>query len=42
MSKPFRENDDFVVIYKGYWFRFPTWDEAWEFYVEKKNESCYN
>ena len=42
MSKPFRSNDDFIVICKGIWVRFPTYEEAWEFYVEKKNELCYN
>jgi len=34
MSKPFRANDDFVVIVEGKWYRFPTYDEAWEFYEE--------
>lgn len=38
MSKPFvdRKNDDFVVIHEGKWYRFPTSDEAWEFYYEHK------
>lgn len=38
MSKPFvdRRNDDFVVIHEGKWYRFPTPDEAWEFYYEHK------
>lgn len=32
MSKPFQADDDYVVIYQGKWYRFPTYDEAWEFY----------
>ena len=38
MSKPFvdRRRDDFVVIHEGKWYRFPTPDEAWEFYYEYK------
>ena len=35
MSKPFRSDDDYVVIYQGKWYRFPTYDEAWEFYQGK-------
>lgn len=38
MSKPFRADDDFVVIYQGKWYRFPTLDEAMEFYEEKRGE----
>jgi len=34
MSKPFKTIDDYVVIYNGKWYRFPTPDEAWEFYYE--------
>ena len=32
MSKPFQAEDDFVVICKGKWIRFPTYEEAWEYY----------
>lgn len=35
MSKPFRAEDDFVVICGGKWIRFPTYEEAWEFYSEE-------
>lgn len=38
MSKPFRAEDDFVVIYEGKWYRFPTPEEAWDFYEEKLKE----
>lgn len=38
MSKPFRAEDDFVVIYEGKWYRFPTPEEAWDFYKEKLKE----
>ena len=37
MSKPFRADDDFVVINKGQWIRFPTYEEAWEFYQDNGN-----
>ena len=32
MSKPFKVDDDYVVICQGKWIRFPTYEEAWEFY----------
>lgn len=35
MSKPFRADDDFIVIYQGKWYRFPTLDEADKFYEEQ-------
>ena len=38
MSKPFQADDDFVVICQGKWIRFPTPEEAWEFYYEMKEE----
>lgn len=38
MSKPFRADDDFVVIHEGKWYRFPTPDEAWMFYYEHSKE----
>lgn len=38
MSEPFRAGDDYVIIYHGKWHRFPTIDEAWEFYEENKME----
>ena len=38
MSKPFRAEDDFVVICEGKWIRFPTPEEAWDFYYEQLEE----
>ena len=36
ISKPFQAKDDFVVEVNGKWYRFPTYDEAWEFYEAEK------
>lgn len=36
MSKPFRAEDDYVIIEKGKWIKFPTPDEAWEYYYDNK------
>ena len=38
MSEPFRAGDDYIVIIKGKWYKFPTLNEAWEFYDEFDNE----
>ena len=38
MSKPFRAGDDYVVIIEGKWYKFPTEDEAWEFYSKGNSE----
>lgn len=32
MSKPFQAGDDYVVDCQGKWIRFPTYEEAWEYY----------
>ena len=36
VTKPFKTDDDYVVICQGKWYRFPTPDEAWDFYYERK------
>lgn len=39
MSKPFDVGGYYVVEYQGKWHKFPTEQEAYEFYNEKKNDS---
>ena len=36
MSEPFQAGDDYVVIFKGKWYKFFSYDDAWEFYREQK------
>jgi hypothetical protein len=36
MSEPFMYQDDFIIVLEGKWYRFPTLDEAYEFYEERK------
>ena len=37
MSEPFKAGDDFVVEDHGRWIKFPTDDEAWEYYQSNRN-----
>ena len=37
MSTPFKAGDDFVIDLRGKWIKFPTYDEAWEYYYENSS-----
>ena len=37
MSEPFKAGDDFVVKEEGKWIKFPTEEEAWEYYKNNRN-----
>ena len=40
LNEPFehKETSDYVVIFKGKWYKFPSYDAADEFYKEKRDE----
>ena len=40
LEEPFehKESSDYVVIFKGKWYKFKSYDDAAEFYREKRDE----
>ena len=37
MSTPFKAGDDYIINDHGEWIRFPTYEEAWEFYNDNQS-----